>query len=169
MGFVKSATAAVEKQTGEHVELVYVGSRPGAWGALITSEVAGGAADLSSSPLTPFFTARRASVHRADGSRAALPTSFLVTVTAGNVYLHKHKEFWGRVTLKKELATFPRARLRVAAVDRKITRRFALYIPDPRQFVIFEAYRKHELTDRFTDMLGATLVGSPAELLTALD
>jgi hypothetical protein len=59
---------------------------------------------------------------------------------------------------------FERASLEVFATDKTVTRRFGFVDREHEQGVAFEGFRRHHLTDEFTELIGARMADSAADL-----
>jgi hypothetical protein len=151
-------------RTGEDTLLVYAASRVGSWAALARTELFGAIESATDSPLSAWARAPNAKIERLGAKGTSLPTSFYIFVTAQNLHFHKIRGIMLWTSLGRELGVLSRRDLQATAVDKKVTRRFALFDRDLGQAVAFEAYRRHHLTDEFTELIGARIVGSPEGL-----
>jgi hypothetical protein len=145
--YFKNATARVEKLTGESVLAIGFCNRVGSMGAVIASA----GQELATGGELGGFTAPRGSLVK-DGKKVRLPLNFIVAVTPTSVHVYKHRMFWGRVKIKRELGSFDRGGLEVAVEDAKLTKRFALRSPSGGAAVAFEMTRS-----KFADGLAAAL------------
>jgi len=72
------------------------------------------------------------------GKRVKLPNSFAVAITPTTVHVFGWKNFWTKVTVKRELLTLPRAGLRVAVTPKGSTTFFHLRSEPSGEELAFE-------------------------------
>lgn len=127
--YIASAQKAAEKRLGEPVLQAAFGSRSGAMRTLAVSRLVGVGG-----------MAPGDKIHRPGGKDTTLPLNFLIVVTARQVHVYKHKMFWGRTSIKKDLGTFERTGLLVDVGDTTV-RQFQIAQPEPPQVMAFEMAR----------------------------
>lgn len=119
------AKERVERYTGEPVEALAWGNRPGAMDAVIAGEVLRGG-DVAGGSAIP----RGRMTAPGGGKGAKLPINFVVALTPNAVRVFETKLFWGNVKIKKELGTLPRDGLEAAVHDHGPTKQFRLHAAD---------------------------------------
>jgi hypothetical protein len=136
--YLKNATAAAAKRTGEEILGVAFCNRAGSMRALVAGEVLQlGEAALGGGAVAG-INAPAGAIQREGGKKTRLPLNFVVAITPARVHVFKHRMFWGSVKLKSELGVFDRAGLQVGVRDGAITKQFMLHSPGQGQTMAFE-------------------------------
>ncbi|MDX6514171.1 MAG: hypothetical protein QOE36_3675, partial [Gaiellaceae bacterium] len=114
--YLRSATAAAERLTGDRILRVAFAARPGAMAAFVGGQLAGAGEGLGSTG----GRAPGAKIMRDEGKDTKLPANFLLAVTPTRIHVYKHRMGYGRVKIKGELGVFDREGLEVDVQEGKL-------------------------------------------------
>jgi hypothetical protein len=157
--FYRKASAKIEGQIGEPVEVIGWASRSGAMGAVIAGKVAGGAEVALGGSNASFMGIPGDRMKVAGNDKGVkLPVNFMVVLTPSALRVLKISKGWTGLKIKGELGAIPRDGLALAIEDAKVTKQFQLAGSDGSA-IRFEMTRSKFATS-FSEQLEAALAPS---------